>query len=48
MHLLEVLKGLFYVRAKPLTDTSAELLVKICEAVENMKLIREGKKRPVT
>lgn len=43
-HLLEVLKGLSYVKTKQLTDAKAQLLGEIREAVEEMKLIRAGKK----
>ena len=43
--LLEVLSGLSYVKAKPLTDAKAQLMGEIREAVEEMKLIRTGKKQ---
>jgi hypothetical protein len=43
--LLDVLNGISYVKAKPLTDTKALLLEEIHEAVEEMKLIRTGKKK---
>jgi hypothetical protein len=43
--LLDVLNGISYVKAKPLTDTKALLLEEIREAVEEMKLIRTGKKK---
>ena len=43
--LLEVLKSISYVKAKPLTDSKAQLLGEIREAVEEMKLIRTGKKK---
>jgi hypothetical protein len=42
--LLEVLKELPYVKTKQLTDTKAEFMIEIREAVEEMKLIRAGKK----
>ncbi len=42
VHLLEVLKGLTYVKAKPLTDEKALLMEEIKEAVENLKLVRKG------
>ncbi len=45
LHLLEVLKGLSYVKTKQLTDTKAQLLSDIREAVEEMKQIRAGKKQ---
>ena len=43
VHLLEVLKGLSYVKAKPLTNEKALLIKEINEAVENLKLVRKGK-----
>ncbi len=45
LHLLEVLKELPYVKTKQLTDSKAELMSEIREAVEEMKLIRAGKKQ---
>lgn len=45
LHLLEVLKGLPYVRTKQLTGENALLLEEIREAAEEMKLIDEGKKK---
>ena len=44
-HLMEVLKGLSYVKTKQLTDAKAELMADIREAVEEMKQIRAGKKK---
>jgi hypothetical protein len=44
-HLLEVLKGLPYVKTKQLTDAKAQLMSEMREAVEEMKQIREGKKQ---
>jgi hypothetical protein len=41
--LLDVLKSISYVKAKPLTDVKALLMEEIREAVEEMKLIRAGK-----
>jgi hypothetical protein len=43
--LLEVLKSISFVKAKRLTDSKAELIEDIREAVEEMKLIRAGKKK---
>jgi hypothetical protein len=43
--LLEVLKGISYLKAKPLTEAKAKLMEEIREAVEEMKLIRAGKKK---
>jgi len=45
LHLLEVLKGLPYVKTRQLTDAKAHLMSEIREAVEEMKLIRAGKKQ---
>ena len=45
LHLLEVLKGLPYVKTTPLTETKAQLMSEIREAVEEMKQIRAGKKQ---
>ena len=42
--LMDVLNSISYVKAKPLTDAKARLLSEIREAVEEMKLIRAGKK----
>lgn len=44
-HLLEVLKGLPYVKTKQLTDAKAQLMSEMREAVEEMKQIRAGKKQ---
>ena len=44
-HLLEVLKGLSYVKTKMISDEKALLMEEIKEAVEEMKLIRAGKKK---
>jgi len=43
MHLLEVLRSLPYVKTKQLTDAKAEMMSDIREAVEELKLIRQGK-----
>ncbi len=43
IHLLEVLNSLPYVKTKPLTDEKAEVLLGIKQAVDEMKLIKEGK-----
>lgn len=43
--LMEVLKSISYVKVKTLTDEKALLIGEIREAVEEMKLIRSGKKR---
>ena len=41
--LLEVLSGLSYVKAQPLTEEKAQLMSEIHQAVDNLKLVREGK-----
>ncbi|TGK09070.1 hypothetical protein EHO60_13720 [Leptospira fletcheri] len=41
--LLEVLKGLSFVTAKPLTESKAKFLEDVKEAVEEMKLVKAGK-----
>lgn len=43
LYLLEVLKGLSFVKTKVLTDEKALLMSEIHEAVENLKLVKEGK-----
>ena len=43
--LMDVLKSISYVKAKPLTDAKALLMEEIREAAEEMKLIRAGKKK---
>jgi hypothetical protein len=43
--LMDVLNSISYVKAKPLTDNKALLMEEIREAVEEMKLIRAGKKK---
>lgn len=43
--LMDVLKSISYVRAKPLTDSKALLMEEIREAVDEMKLIKVGKKK---
>ena len=47
--LLEVLRGLSYVKTEPLSGEKSRLIKNIKEAVEEMKLIRAGKlkARPV-
>jgi len=43
--LMELLKSISDVTAKPITDAKAKLMEEIREAVEEMKLIRAGKKK---
>jgi hypothetical protein len=43
--LLEVLRSISYVKAKPVTDAKAQLIAEIKEAVDEMKLIRAGEKK---
>ncbi len=47
--ILEVLKSISYVKTSKLTDTKAELMQEIREAVVQMKLVKKGKlkARPV-
>ena len=40
---MELLQSLSYVKARPLTDEKAQLMAEIREAVENLKLVRQGK-----
>lgn len=42
-HLLEVLKGLSYVKTKTISDEKALLIEEMKEAVEELNLIRQGK-----
>lgn len=42
--LMDVLSSISYVKAKPLTDAKALLMEEMREAVEEMKLIKAGKK----
>lgn len=41
--LLEVLKGLSYVKTKTISDEKALLMEEIKEAVDNLMLVRKGK-----
>ena len=43
MHLLEVLKGLSYVKTTTISNEKAVLIEEIKEAVENLALARKGK-----
>lgn len=40
---MELLENFSFVKAKPISDEKATLLEEIKEAVENLKLVREGK-----
>ncbi len=42
-HLLEVPKGLSYVKTKTLSDEKSLLIEEFTEAVQELKLIRKGK-----
>ncbi|MDR1962457.1 MAG: hypothetical protein LBQ50_01605 [Planctomycetaceae bacterium] len=44
--LMDMLSRISYVKAKTLTDSKAGLMSEIREAVEEMQLIRAGKKEP--
>lgn len=43
LHLIEVLKGLKYVKTKALTEEKATLMTELKEASTNLKLIKQGK-----
>jgi hypothetical protein len=43
LHLMEVLKSLPYVKAKTISEQKALLMEEIKEAVEELKLVRQGK-----
>jgi len=43
LHLLEVLKGLSYVKTKTISDEKALLMEEIKDAVKELVLIRKGK-----
>jgi len=44
--ILELLRCFSFVKIKPLTTSSAQILEELVEAIENMKLVREGKLKP--
>jgi hypothetical protein len=46
--LLEVLKGLSYVKTKTITNEKALLMEEIKEAVEELKLVRKGKLKGIS
>jgi hypothetical protein len=43
--LMDVLKSITYVKARQITDSKALLMEEIREAVEEVKLVRAGKKK---
>lgn len=43
--IIELLKNFSFVKTKELTPTKAQFLEELKEAVEEMKLIKEGKKK---
>ncbi|MCX6186956.1 MAG: hypothetical protein NTU43_08175 [Bacteroidetes bacterium] len=43
LYLLEVLKGLSYVKTTPISNEKALLMEEIKEAVDNLKLVKTGK-----
>ena len=45
VHLMEVLKGLSYVKATTISDEKALLMEEIKEVVENLKQVKEGKRK---
>jgi len=44
--ILELLRCFSFVKIKPLTKSSAQILEELVEAIDNMKLVREGKLKP--
>lgn len=48
LHLLEVLKGLSYVKTKTISDEKAVLIEEIKEAVQELTLIRQGKLKGIS
>ncbi|AVV51284.1 hypothetical protein [Leptospira santarosai] len=44
--LLEILKGLSFVKTKTLTSSKAKFIEDVKEAVEEMKLVKAGKLKP--
>ena len=42
--ILDVLKSISYVKAKPLTEVKAQLISEMKDAVDEIKLIKTGKK----
>jgi hypothetical protein len=43
---LELLNSLSFVKVKSITDEKAQLMEEIKEAVENVKLVKQGKLKP--
>jgi hypothetical protein len=43
--LMDVLESISYLKAKPITEAKALLFLELKEAVEEMKLIKAGKKK---
>jgi len=41
---MEVIKGISFVKAKPITENKAKLISEIRDTVEEIKLIKAGKK----
>lgn len=48
LYLLEVLKGLSYVKTKTISNEKAVLMEEIKDAVEELALIRQGKLKGIT
>jgi hypothetical protein len=44
-HLMEVLKGLRFVKTKQISPAKAKLLLELKEAVEEINLVKKGKKK---
>jgi hypothetical protein len=48
LHLLEVLKGLSYVKTKTISANKAQLIENIQDAVQELVLIRQGKLKGIS
>jgi hypothetical protein len=48
LHLLEVLKGLSYVKTTPISNEKALLMEEIKEAVQELTLIKQGKLKGIS
>ena len=48
LHLLEVLKGLSYVKTKTISDEKALLMEEMKDAVQELALIRKGKLKGIS
>lgn len=48
LHLIEVLKSLPYVKTKLISEEKSELVENIKEAIEELKLVRQGKLKGIS